>query len=94
MKKNNVKLTGLVGTWYMVGEKIIRGEEHYIWESEIYGGEAPHSITDNKNRVLFTEEYNWFNDYEYAKFQCDNFKPYFKEYEEYLIKKENEENEK
>lgn len=90
MKKDNVKLTGLIGTWYLVGEKIIRGEKTYIWESEEYGGDAPHTVTDEKNRVLFTEEYNGFSDYEYAKFECDNFKPYYKEYEEYLIKKENE----
>ena len=94
MKKENVKLTGLIGTWYMIGEKNINGDICYLWESEEYGGDAPHTVTDEKQRVLFTEEYNWFNDYEYARFESDNFKPYYEEYKEYLIKKENEKNEK
>lgn len=87
-KQDNVKLTGLKGTWYSVGEKFINGELFTIWESEIWGDEAPHSITNEKGLVVFTEEHNWFEDYEYARFMSDDFTPYHIEYKNYLEKKE------
>lgn len=58
MKKQNVKLHGHIGTWYVIDATIRNGETYYLFESEIFGDEAPCIITDANYQIIMDEVYN------------------------------------
>ena len=50
MEENeNVRLQGLKGTWYIIDNY---RDTFYLWESEQYGEDWPHVLTDDKLTVL------------------------------------------
>ena len=65
MKKENIKIEGYRGTWYIVGEEVIQGVKVYELESEVWGDEAAHLIVNEAMEVLLDEVYNSFDDYKY-----------------------------
>lgn len=65
MKKENIKIEGHRGTWYIVGEEVIQGAKVYELESEVWGDEAAHLIVNEVMEVLLDEVYNSFDDYKY-----------------------------
>ena len=65
MKKENIRIEGHRGTWYIVGEEVIQGNKVYEVESEVWGDEAAHLIVNEDMEVLLDEVYNSFDDYKY-----------------------------
>lgn len=64
MKQSKVKLGGHVGTWYVIDVTIRNGQKYYLFESEIFGDEAPCLITDGNYQIVKDEVYNGFEDLE------------------------------
>ena len=52
MKTENVKLQGLTGSWYVIDEY---HDTYYLWESEQYGEDWAHVLTDDKRNVIDSE---------------------------------------
>jgi len=62
VKQSNVKLHGHIGTWYVIDVTIRNGEKYYLFESEIFGDEAPCIITDANYQIIYDEVYNGWED--------------------------------
>ena len=56
-KTENVTLEGHTGTWYKVSDTVHNGRKYYLWESEQYGEDANHIITDSKLNVMMDDAY-------------------------------------
>ena len=70
MKKNNIKLKGYKGTFYVISDTVmdIKGtlKRVYLLESEFWGDEAPCVITDGDYNIILEDVYNGFDDLRYA----------------------------
>ena len=70
MKKNNIKLKGYYGTFYIISDTVmdIKGtlKRVYLLESEFWGDEAPCVITDGDYNIILEDVYNGFEDLRYA----------------------------
>ena len=66
MKKDGIKIDGHTGTFYVVNEKEKFGRKIFLLESELYGDESNHLVVDQNMKLLYSEEYNDFSDYEDA----------------------------
>jgi len=53
-----VEIDGHTGTWYLIDTASHNGTVYYLWESEIYGEDAGHIITDGTMNVIIDEAYN------------------------------------
>ena len=51
MNTNNIKLEGLKGTYYIISENYYLGKKYYLLESEQYGEDIGHIVTDNNFKV-------------------------------------------
>jgi len=63
MKKNNIKIKGHFGTFYVIDTAIIEAQSLYLLESEVYGDEAPCIIINKENKIIMEDVFNGFNDY-------------------------------
>jgi hypothetical protein len=52
MKKENVRLDGLSGTWYMIDSYTGADGTYYLWESEQYGEDCGAVLTDEHLMVI------------------------------------------
>jgi hypothetical protein len=52
MKKENVRIDGLRGTWYMFDSYTGADGTYYLWESEQYGDDVPAVLTDEHLMVI------------------------------------------
>jgi hypothetical protein len=53
MKTENVKLSGLNGTWYMIDSYTdLDGNKYYLWENEQFGDAAFAVLTDEHLLVI------------------------------------------
>ena len=70
MEKNNIKLKGYRGTFYVISDTVmdIKGtlKRVYLLESEFWGDEAPCVITDGDYNIILEDVYNGFDDLRYA----------------------------
>lgn len=66
MKRNGIRLKGHIGTFYIIKETEEYGRKIYLLESEIYGDDANHVVVDQECKILYSNEYNGFSDYEDA----------------------------
>ena len=70
MKKNNIKLKGIYGTFYVISDTVmdIKGtlKRVYLLESEVWGDEVPCIIIDGDYNVIMDNVYNGFDDLRYA----------------------------
>ena len=53
MKKYNIKLEGIKGTYYVISENYYLGRKYYLLESERYGEDIGHIVTDRNFKVRF-----------------------------------------
>lgn len=60
--KNNIRVKGHIGTWYVIDSCIMLGARYYLLEHEDYGDEVPCIIIDTKDRVVLEDVYNGFDD--------------------------------
>lgn len=70
MEKNNIKLKGHRGTFYIISDTVmnINGKlkRVYLLENEIYGDEVPCIIIDSDYNIILDNVYNGFDDLRYA----------------------------
>ena len=70
MKKNNIKLKGIYGTFYVISDTVmyIKGTLNrvYLLENEVYGDEVPCIIIDGDYNIILKNVYNGFDDLRYA----------------------------
>ena len=52
MKKENLKIEGYKGTWYVIDECWFKGQYYYQLESEQWGDETPWLIVDNEFKIV------------------------------------------
>lgn len=64
VKKDGMRFEGYRGSWYQIDERIIAGDRIILWESEQYGDEIPHMISDSRGNILLSEAYE-LSDIEY-----------------------------
>ena len=50
--KSGTIFQGHKGTWYKIEEANFRGRFYELWESEIYGDEANHLITEDGELII------------------------------------------
>ena len=63
MKKDNIKINGHVGTWYVIDEEERGGKKLYLLEHEYYGDEAACLIIDEDYNIVMDDVWNGFDDY-------------------------------
>lgn len=66
MKQSGIKVAGHTGTWYVIAEKERAGKKVFLLESELYGEEANAVVVNSDVKLLFSAEWNGFDDYEEA----------------------------
>lgn len=62
MKRDNIKVKGHIGTWYVIDELVKYGRKLYLLESEQFGDNAACIIVDESCLVVLDEVYNGFAD--------------------------------
>lgn len=62
MKRENIKIKGYRGTWYVIDESYYNGEKVYLLEHETYGDEAACLIVNEKLEVILDDVWNGFDD--------------------------------
>lgn len=61
IESKNLKISGYVGTWYIIDKKTHNGSKLYLLESELYGEDASNLIV-NENMEIIDETLNGFSD--------------------------------
>lgn len=62
MKRNNIKIKGHIGTWYIVAtHQTLIGEVHLL-EHEEYGEEAPWLCINSKGELILDNIWNGIED--------------------------------
>lgn len=64
MKKEKIKISGYVGTWYVIDEMFHYGKKVYLLESEICGDEAACLIVNENLEIILDDVWNGFSDLE------------------------------
>ena len=64
MKQEGIKVKGHIGTWYLVGTYIFRGQPCYELEHEEFGIDAAHIIINSNGTVLHDDVWNGWLDME------------------------------
>ena len=62
MKRDEIKIEGMKGTWYVIDEKLWNDEIVYLLESEQHGDEAPCIIANENLKVIAVHVANGFSD--------------------------------
>lgn len=65
MQKENIKIKGHIGTWYVIDETEWNGEKLFLLEHETYGDEAACLIVNEKLEIILEDVWNGFDDLEY-----------------------------
>ena len=63
MEKEQIRIKGHIGTWYVVASMLHIGKPIYLLEHEKYGDEAQHLIIDKDKNILADEWEHGFDDY-------------------------------
>lgn len=58
MRKNNIKLEGISGTWYEIDRRVVYGKTVILLESEQHGEDIPAIAIDENYKVLFLDIYD------------------------------------
>lgn len=61
-QKDNIKIEGHRGTWYIIDEIKCNGQELYLIEHETYGDEAACLIVTKTGKIKLEDVWNGFND--------------------------------
>ena len=62
MQKDNIKIKGYRGTWYVIDEQLTRFGYAYLLEHEQYGDEAACLIVNKNLDVILDDVWNGFDD--------------------------------
>lgn len=52
LQTDGQRFRGRKGTWYMIDMDYIHGRRYYLYESEIWGDDAPHLAVNYEGRVM------------------------------------------
>lgn len=64
MQKENIKIEGHIGTWYVIDETEWKGERAFLLEHETFGDEAACLIVNEKLKIILEDVWNGFDDLE------------------------------
>lgn len=64
MQKENIKIKGHIGTWYVIDETEWKGERVFLLEHETFGDEAACLIVNEKLEIILENVWNGFDDLE------------------------------
>ena len=64
MQKDNIKIKGYVGKWYVIDETIWNGEKVFLLEHQTYGDEAASLIVNENLEIVLDDSWNGFVDLE------------------------------
>lgn len=64
MQKENIKIEGHIGTWYVIDETEWKGKRVFLLEHETYGDEAACLIVNEKLEIVLEDVWNGFDDLE------------------------------
>lgn len=64
MQKENIKIEGHIGTWYVIDETKCKGERVFLLEHETFGDEAACLIVNEKLEIILEDVWNGFDDLE------------------------------
>ena len=68
MKKENIKVNGHIGTWYVIDTCYHMGKKVFELEHEEFGGDAPHIIIDENKNIILEDVWNgWLDLAEYEQ---------------------------
>lgn len=62
--KDNIRVKGHRGTWYVIDSKVVNGRALHLLEHETYGDEAACIIVDDNLDIVMEDVYNGFDDLE------------------------------
>ena len=65
MQKDNIKVDGYIGTWYVIDEMMWKCGMVYLLEHETYGDEAACLIVNKNLDVILDDVWNGFDDLDY-----------------------------
>lgn len=65
MQKDNIKVNGYRGRWYVIDETTWKGEKVFLLEHELWGDETACLIVNEKLEVILEDVWNGFDDLEY-----------------------------
>jgi hypothetical protein len=74
MQKDNIKIEGHIGTWYVINELVYKGDPVFLLEHEDYGDEAACLIIKEDLTIVMEDVYNGFNDLELLDMEIDEQK--------------------
>lgn len=60
--KDNIKIKGHRGTWYVINQMLFRGKTIYLLEHEKYGDESACLIVDEDCNIVMDNVWNGFQD--------------------------------
>lgn len=58
MRKSNIKLEGISGTWYEIDRGFVYGKTVILLESEQHGEDVPAIAVDENHKILFKDIHN------------------------------------
>lgn len=64
MQKENIKIEGHIGTWYVIDETEWKGKRVFLLEHETFGDEAACLIVNEKLEIILEDVWNGFDDLE------------------------------
>jgi hypothetical protein len=62
MQKDKIKISGHIGSWYIIDEKYFQGKKVYLLEHETYGDDAASLIVDEDLNIILDNVWNGFSD--------------------------------
>jgi len=58
MEKENIKVEGHIGKWYVIDQGYFRGEKVYLLEHQTYGDEAACIIINKDKKIILEDVYD------------------------------------
>jgi hypothetical protein len=55
LNKENIKVNGHRGTWYVIDEVVYGGEHYFLLEHETYGNDAPWIAIDEDGQLVMED---------------------------------------
>lgn len=65
MQRDNIKIKGHIGTWYVIDEGVWEGEKVFLLEHETYGDAAAYLIVNEDLDIVLDDVWNGFEELEY-----------------------------
>jgi hypothetical protein len=68
--KDNIKIEGHIGTWYVIDEATRNDTLYYLLEHEEYGSDTACLVVDSDYKIILDDVWNGFDDLDYFLEEC------------------------